>query len=435
MSFDVVSLFTNLPFEVVRSILSRKWDGIKNVCTLTWSAFIDILEFIFDSNFLLFNNSYYKQIFGTPMGSKISPILVNFVLDELVQDVLSLIPYDVPFVKRYVDDLILSVPSERVEETLYYFNSYDINLQFTSEVEENHSIPFLDMRVCRDNHNVLRTKWYRKPICSNRFLNFHSYHHKSMKQNLIVALKNRVTGLSHPVHRQECLKELGRILLDNSYPKYMINKFLFNTSTINNNNFNNIIENNVNTLNNQTQSQQRILCKYRSLPYIQELTPKLTNIFKSPEIRIAKKNLKTVNLLYSKTKTPLSKFEQTNVIYQLSCVNCDKIYIGQTGRNLSGRIASHKSDCKLKKPSCALAEHSISTFHNINFNEPTILAIEENYSKRNFLEMVYVSKEPNSMNKRSDIANLSIIYNYILSFHKNNVANSNNFNNSSHNPP
>lgn len=37
-----------------------------------------------DSNIYVFNYRYYKQIFGTHMGSKISPLLFNFVLDDLM---------------------------------------------------------------------------------------------------------------------------------------------------------------------------------------------------------------------------------------------------------------------------------------------------------------------------------------------------------------
>nr|CAI5857654.1 unnamed protein product [Callosobruchus analis] len=49
---------------------------------------------------------HYKQIFGTPMGNTISPILCNYVLDDLITDSLNKTYFNVPFIKRYVDDLL-----------------------------------------------------------------------------------------------------------------------------------------------------------------------------------------------------------------------------------------------------------------------------------------------------------------------------------------
>ncbi|XP_030763974.1 uncharacterized protein LOC115888393 [Sitophilus oryzae] len=156
VSFDVVSLFTNLSMEVVLKSLRNNWNSISPCCPFDFETLERVIEFIFDSNFTIFNGTYYKQIFGTPMGSKISPILVNFVLDDLVKDCLHYMPHHIPFVKRYVDDLLLAVPKDQIGMTLEFFNTYDRHIQFTVEEETNRAVPFLDMLVMRTENNILK---------------------------------------------------------------------------------------------------------------------------------------------------------------------------------------------------------------------------------------------------------------------------------------
>lgn len=436
VSFDVVSLFTNLPLQLIIESLTRNWNVISNHCNLDLDSVIKILKFIFDSNYCVFNNTYYKQIFGTPMGSKISPILANFVLDDVVKDCLSRIPFNIPFIKRYVDDLLLAVPSDKIDEVLNTFNNYNNDIQFTVEKETENSIPFLDMRVIRNElDNKLRTKWYRKSMSSGRYINYHSYHHPRMKINLMLALKYRVVKVTHTQYKKEALKELKGLLIENSYPLNLINKMLFNTEqNLNYNNNNNIsainINANVGIVNDRDGSMagdhmghgvelgDRLV--YRSLPYIEDLTSRLTNLFKHTNTIIAKKNIKTVAKLYSKTKTALKDKDKSNVVYRIQCNNCDRAYIGQTSRVLHGRLISHKSDCNRNVKSCGLAEHVIETGHKMDYNNAKVLTVENNYHKRIFLEMVHINNEENNLNKKSDINNLSKIYTYILKLEKDN---------------
>nr|CAI5835722.1 unnamed protein product [Callosobruchus analis] len=149
VSFDVISLFTNLSLHLVINSITRHWDTISHCCTINLDTAIMILKFIFDSNFLKFEDNFYKQVFGTPMGSTIPPILVNYVLDDLIIESLQKTDFRVPFVKRYVDDLLLALPTDKIDILLNTFNSYDVNLQFTVEKEVDNGIPSLDMRIIR----------------------------------------------------------------------------------------------------------------------------------------------------------------------------------------------------------------------------------------------------------------------------------------------
>ena len=67
---------------------------------------------------------------------------------------------------------------------------------------------------------------------------------------------------------------------------------------------------------------------------------------------------------------------------------------------------------------CALAEHSINNNHKPNYDSVSVLHTERVLNKRLFLEMVEINDEPNSMNKKTDINNLSTICTYLLKLNK-----------------
>ena len=41
------------------------------------------IRFLYDNTYFTFNNNVYKQIYGTPMGSPISPFFADIVMDDL----------------------------------------------------------------------------------------------------------------------------------------------------------------------------------------------------------------------------------------------------------------------------------------------------------------------------------------------------------------
>ena len=84
---------------------------------------------------------------------------------------------------------------DEIQEVLRLLNSYDRNIRFTMENENNMSIPFLDIKLHRDGNNVV-TDWYKKDYASDRisyFLSCHSYH---MHMNTEMGLIKRITTLS-----------------------------------------------------------------------------------------------------------------------------------------------------------------------------------------------------------------------------------------------
>lgn len=66
VSFDVVSLFPNIPTELAINTIMNRWEDIKDIAKIPKESFVDILKFILiDSTYFTFDNKYYQQLDGS----------------------------------------------------------------------------------------------------------------------------------------------------------------------------------------------------------------------------------------------------------------------------------------------------------------------------------------------------------------------------------
>lgn len=402
ISLDVVSLFTNIPKELVFSSIEKRWELIGTVCNIPKDRFLSLVDFVFDTTYFVYENIFYKQISGTPMGAIISPILAQYVMDDALDACISKLPFTMPFCKKYVDDIICSIPATAVNLVISVFNQYHPKIQYTVEEESDFGVPFLDMRVIRHD-TVLKTDWYTKPTYSGRYINYHSYHPIKTKINVILNMKKRILDVSHESFRQKNLKRLHDILVENCYPRSLLCKLIFSTS------------NPQSPTTRQQVDEDRPLVRYKPLPYIKSLAFRLVPLIKTSDTdRVAYRSIKTVKNLFSKVKDRTPVLQQSGVVYCISCVNCSRSYIGQTSRVLKDRITSHKSDIRRRTGACALTRHVNETGHHMDFKNTTILDKERSCFRRTFLEMVRIHQTPEALNSKKDIDGLSSIYTFLL---------------------
>lgn len=108
------------------------------------------------------------------MGSPLSPIVADIVLQDIENKALYKIGIKLPIYYRYVDDILLAIPKHLVNNIVDIFNSYHSRIQFTYELEDNRSINFLDLKIKINESNQIIIDWYQKTTQSYRYLSFFS---------------------------------------------------------------------------------------------------------------------------------------------------------------------------------------------------------------------------------------------------------------------
>ena len=120
----------------------------------------------------------------------------------------------------------------------------------------------------------------------------------------------------------------------------------------------------------------------------------ITNLFRKTDLKIALRTNNTIqSLLMHKQQTP-DKYTQSGV-YKLSCPDCNKAYVGQTGRNFITRLNEHKNAFKLNYRTSNFATHLIEELHSFGpiHNTMQILRCHTKSTHLNTLERFYTYAE------------------------------------------
>jgi len=373
-SLDVVSLFTNVPLDLVFGCIAKKWHLLQNKIKIPYSEFIIGLRLIMNSTFFKFNGKVYKQIFGTPMGSPLSPILADLllVMEKLEETTLFRLPFHIPLYVRYVDDIAIAAPSCLIPNILNMFNSFHKRLQFTIEVPEMNSLNFLDITLIVNGEH-LEFNWFRKSTFLGRFLNFYSGHPLIHKKGVIIGLVDKILKLLHPRYHAENLVSVINILLHNSYPI----DFIFGTI---HNRIKYLISNsNIPEIPSQATSP----CpSFFTIPYIKNFSEIFHVSKKLRTLAFTVKNkLNTVVKLH---KDSLTKMQHSNIVYKLSCSKCEASYVGQTKRQLKTRINEDEKNINLRNEDLNVISIHRLQGHDFNWSEAKILDKEPSYKKKSF---------------------------------------------------
>lgn len=155
--------------------------------------------------------------------------------------------------------------------------------------------------------------------------------------------------------------------------------------------------------------------KFVAVPYVQGAFERIKKTFNKYNITVVGRgdhNLK--KFVFSKVKDQVPKSLQSHLIYRIKC-SCGLVYIGQTLQYLEKRISNHQYHIRIKdNKHSALCDHVINTEHVVNWDDVEIIHRENRQHKRDVLEMIYIKKTPNTINKQIECKFLSNTYNHIL---------------------
>ena len=82
-------------------------------------------------------------------------------------------------------------------------------------------------------------------------------------------------------------------------------------------------------------------------------------------------------------------------VYKIPCKDCNKVYIGQTGRNLNTRIVEHKRSVRYGQENSALFQHVQNVGHAIDWNNSSMLYKSKCNFGRKIVESCFIDSLPN----------------------------------------
>ena len=367
-SFDVKSLFTNIPLkETIDIILYETFENPENsgnILTLENGTtffkchmpdkkdeikyfnkedFKKLLELATLDSYFFFNSEIYKQIDGVAMGSPLGPHLANVFMNHMERKWLQECPDDFKPVlyRRYVDDtFLLFTSSQHIDLFLTYLNSKHPNISFTCDHEQNGILPFLDIKIKRDNKEF-ETSIYRKPTFTGLFSKYYAFSPKQNKENLVYTLTVRAYKICSTflnLHKEvEFLKDT---LQSNGYPlKFieasigkMISKLHKPVDT-------------VPPLNYDVPKAK----VYFSTYFLGDLTKTISKeihqfigeSYPQIQLQFVYKSYSTIgNHFCFKDRQP--QMLRSNLIYKYTCERCKAFYIGKTIQQFAARISEHR---------------------------------------------------------------------------------------------
>ncbi|BHF65072.1 hypothetical protein SprV_0200808100 [Sparganum proliferum] len=210
----------DLAVETIELLLREKYNETEN--RLGHAQIIQLLKFCLKTYFT-FDGTVYEQVKGTPMGSPISGLIAEAVLQRLESLVFR--HHRPKFWARYVDDTFVVIERDQVLTFKEHLNAVFPDIQFTMEEKENNQLAFLDVLVCRKDCGGLKTKVLRKATYTTQILNFNSNHPISNKRSCVRALYRRVeTHCSEMEDKVSELQYLRRVMRANGYPRNFVNQ-------------------------------------------------------------------------------------------------------------------------------------------------------------------------------------------------------------------
>ncbi|XP_057305306.1 uncharacterized protein LOC130642235 [Hydractinia symbiolongicarpus] len=307
VSFDIADMYPSLPkSEVIHEVERRiREDTFKT--NVNKEALVRLVKISVEFMTFKIGNKFYNQADGLFIGSPASPCFAEIYIQRIEENSIYSMLHAPRIWLRKVDDTF-TVTKHKTEDTLNELNNIHSKVKFTAEEEKDDQIPFLDCLIMRKDDNTVKTKVYKKPTHTGQYTNYTSNQPLHVKLSTIKTLTRRAkTICTEEADLKEELNYIQKTMQLNEFPKNIVTKTIKETLNKECNG------------RNQTDDDTNSIRLF--LPYEKGISE-----------QIARDN-------------------ESGVVYKVTCGDCGKYYIGETGRKLTTRIKEHKNGAKIKKTS------------------------------------------------------------------------------------
>ena len=142
-------------------------------------------------------------------------------------------------------------------------------------------------------------------------------------------------------------------------------------------------------------------------------------------------NLKPLSDRFQFTRGIKLRRKKAGVVYKISCSQCEKVYIGETGRQLGTRITEHRKEAEKisdrnftrstrrastnEHHKSAITDHVCQNNHIMNWEASEIVEQESDKFKRWIKESICIRSNTPTMNRDEGVYQLSPLWTQVIS--------------------
>ncbi len=252
----------------------------------------------------------YRQIHGTAMGSPVSVVFANLVMEDVEQEALSTFHTPPRILRRYVRRWhVHSTPLQTGWLPPWPSKQYWPLHTVLDREESDGQLPFLDILLNREEDGSISTSVYRKATHTDHYGCFHSHHPAAHKWAVVRTPMCRAETLSSSgVSRGQEEKLVSQALQGNGYPKGFIHKHTC------------------------PQPDHRTPCDQVArgsvtLPYISGLSDSIRRVLAPLTIQVTFRPFRTSRQELVHPKDPVPANRRKGVVYSIPCAECPRTYI------------------------------------------------------------------------------------------------------------
>ena len=412
-SFDVKSLFTNIPLDETIDICTNNlYNCAQKPECIPKADFKTLLQTAVKDMLFVFDSVFYKQVDGVSMGSPLGPTMANAFLCYHKQIWLDECPLDFKPVlyRRYVDDVFLLFRCPKhVQLFLNYLNSKHVNIEFSAEQQTNGSLSFIDINVHNSNGSFSTTV-YRKPTFSGVYSHFDSFMPKCYKFGLVYTLLHRsfMLSSSHAAfHNDVCF--LKSTLQKNGYPVSMLDcciKLFLNRR----------YKGKPEMVDTAEKKKVIIVLPFIGVGSIHvrnKIVSMCKNLLPQVKCQVVLKPSVRLSLLFPfKDRLPVGL--RSGVVYKFLCSGCNATYYGETIRHLHTRASEHigvspLSGKLVSSPpnGSAVYDHSLSCQVKPNLRDFSVMCSGQSEFCLKVKESLLIAQDKPVLNK--NVSSLSLL--------------------------